>query len=292
MAKSRAIDKRRKAVQNIRKITRTMQLIATARYQAAYNRAMAGKPYTERITQLVEELSRSRGDLQHPLLRANAEAKRSVLIVITSNRGLCGGYNSSLLRLAGEHLRTREAGGEKVDLHMMGKKGMAYFRFVGRALARKETKFEDKPAFADVEQMAGELMGAYERREIDSVHVTYMKFVSAGVQQPTTLQLLPIEQPPAEAEELRPAVAVRYDFTPPAEELLAELLPEMVKVRLFQCFTDAAVSEQTARMVAMKAATDAATDMVKTLTQRYNRARQTQITLELLDIVGGAEALA
>lgn len=291
MAKARAIIKRQKAVKNIRKITRTMQLIATARFQAAFNRATATKPYTERITELVEQLSRRQSELQHPLLRKNTESKRSISLVITSNRGLCGGYNASLLRAVLEHTRSRETAGETVATWAMGKKGIAYFRFLGRELARRETKFEDKPRFQDVEQIASELIDAYTRRTIDAVYVTYMRFISAGTQRAATMQLLPIERAPAvEAATAREA-SVLYEFIPSAEELLAELLPETVKVRLFQCFIDAAVSEQVARMVAMKAATDAAGDMIRSLTQRYNRARQSQITLELLDIVGGAEAL-
>ncbi|GMU24094.1 MAG: ATP synthase gamma chain [Phycisphaerae bacterium] len=290
MAKARAIIKRRKAVQNIRKITRTMQLIATARFQAAYNRAMATKPYTQRITELVEQLSRAGADLEHPLLRVNTESKRSVLIVITSNRGLCGGYNSALLRAAWEHLRERETAGESVDLHVMGRKGIAYFKFLNRKMAATDVRFEDKPRFADVDAIANSLIDAYERRQIDSVHVTYTKFVSTATQRVTTMQLLPVERPAPVAGE-QTEVGVQYEFTPPAPELLAELLPETVKVRLFQCFTDAAVSEQVARMVAMKSATDAAGDMIRSLTQQYNRARQSQITLELLDIVSGAEAI-
>jgi F-type H+-transporting ATPase subunit gamma len=290
MAKARAIIKRRKAVQNIRKITRTMQLIATARFQAAYNRAMATKPYTQRITELVEQLSRAGADLEHPLLRVNTESKRSVLIAITSNRGLCGGYNSALLRAALEHLREREGAGETVDLHVMGRKGIAYFKFLHRRMAATDVRFEDKPRFADVDAIANSLIDAYERRQIDSVHVTYTKFVSTATQRVTTMQLLPVERPAPVAGE-QTEVGVQYEFTPPAPELLAELLPETVKVRLFQCFTDAAVSEQVARMVAMKSATDAAGDMIRSLTQQYNRARQSQITLELLDIVSGAEAI-
>lgn len=291
MAKARAIIKRRKAVQNIRKITRTMQLIATARFQAAFNRATATKPYTERITELVEQLSRGQGQLDHPLLRVNTESKRSVLIVLTSNRGLCGGYNAAILRGAMEHLRARENAGETVDLHVLGRKGIGFFKFLKRPLAVARSGFEDKPAFEDVNAIADGLMAAYERQQIDSVHVTYMKFVSTAVQRVHTMQLLPIERPPAGEESGQAQAGVEYEFTPPAPELLAELLPETVKVRLFQCFTDAAVSEQVARMVAMKAATDAAGDMVRSLTQQYNRARQSQITLELLDIVSGAEAI-
>ncbi len=291
MAKARAIVKRRKAVLNIRKITRTMQLIATARFQAALNRATAAKPYTERITELVEQLSRRQGDLEHPLLRRNTESRRSVLIVITSNRGLCGGYNASLLRGALEFLRAQEAAGQAVDIYAIGKKGISYFKFLNRPVARRETRFEDKPQIAEVEPIASELIEAYTKRQIDSVHVTYMRFVSVGTQKVHTMQLLPIERVAPAQETAAPESAVQYEFIPSAEELLAELLPETVKVRLFQAFIDAAVSEQVARMVAMKAATDAANDMAKSLTRQYNRARQSQITLELLDIVGGAEAL-
>ena len=290
MAKARAIIKRRKAVQNIRKITRTMQLIATARFQAAFNRATASKPYTERITELVEQLSGQHGDIEHPLLRENTESRRVVEIVLTSNRGLCGGYNSGLIRAGIEHVKGREAAGQTVDLYAVGKKGINYLRFLGREMARRETKFEDKPKFAEVEPIASELIDAYSARKLDAVYVTYMRFMSTAVQRVTTIQLLPLERPEVEESQL-PRAEVQYDFLPSAPELLAELLPESVKVRLFQCFIDAAVSEQVARMVAMKSATDAAADMVRSLTQQYNRARQSQITLELLDIVGGAEAL-
>lgn len=290
MAKARAIIKRRRAVLNIRKITRTMQLIATARFQAAFSRATRTRPYTERITDLVRQLSRGQGDLSHPLLQVNSQSKRSRLIVITSNRGLCGGYNGGILRLTMDHLRTREQTGESVDLHVVGKKGISYFRFLGRSMVATDTKFEDKPQYAQIEPIATQLMDAYERRELDAVHVAYMRFVSVGVQRPQVMQLLPTEPPPADAQ-AGAAAPVQYEFTPPPAELLGELLPETVKVRLFQCFVDAAVSEQVSRMVAMKAATDAAGDMIRSLTRHYNRARQSQITMELLDIVGGAEAI-
>lgn len=294
MAKARAIGKRRKAVQNIRKITRTMQLIATARFQSAYNRATATKPYVENITRLVGELSRAQGDIEHPLLRTNAEANKTALIILTSNRGLCGGYNSALLRAALEYIRGQEAAGRTVDLHVVGKKGIAYFKFLNRAMAWTETQLEGNAPFADVEKIAEKMMGAYTAGQVGGVYVAYTRFVSAGVQRPEVLQLLPISKPaPGDAQAARSSeTTVQYEFSPPAEQLLAELLPEVVKVRLFQCFNDAGVSEQTARMVAMKSATDAAGDMIRSLTQRMNRARQSQITLELLDIVAGAEALA
>lgn len=298
MAKARAIIKRRKAVQNIRKITRTMQLIATARFQRAFNRAMGTKPFTRKMTELVRQLASTQGELEHPLLKVHEATGRSVLLVIASNRGLCGGYNGNILRTAMHYIRNVEAksgdNAPTIDLHVSGKKGISYFRFLKRPTVATYTHFEDKPQFAQVEVLADQFIRQYTNGEIDSVQVAYMQFESTAVQKPTLLQLLPLESPADTAAHRAPdspAAGVEYDFSPPAAEILAELLPFSVKTQLFQCFTDAAVSEQTARMVAMKAATDAAGDMLKQLTQAYNRARQTQITLELLDIVGGAEAL-
>jgi F-type H+-transporting ATPase subunit gamma len=294
MASARILVKRRKSVRNIRKITRTMQLIATARFQAAFHRATATRPYTEKITDLVAKLSQHAGDVEHPLLRTNAGAGKSALLVLTSNRGLCGGYNASVLRAAMQHLDARKKAGETVDVHMVGKKGAAYFRFLGVTLVSRQPSMEDRPRFEEVDRIAQGFIGQYERREMDAVHVAYMKFISAGRQRPEVMPLLPLARRTEPAEEFAAAVreeAVQYDFSPEPAVLLAELLPAAVKVRLFQCFIDAAVSEQIARMVAMKAATDAAGDMIKLLSRQYNRARQTKITLELLDIVGGAEAL-
>jgi F-type H+-transporting ATPase subunit gamma len=296
MAKARQIVKRRKAVTNIRKITRTMQLIATARYQAAHRRAVAAKPYTEKITELVQQLSGAAQDVEHPLLKVNRDSQRSVVLCVTSNRGLCGGYNAGLLRTAVRQIGELETAGQQVDLHVAGKKGIGYFKFLGRDLARSYTQFEDKPRFAEVEPMADEFIGAYTAGRLDSVHVICTRFVSAGLQRPEAVRLLPLtaEETPAEPGETGPGLreeTLQYEFSPPPEELLAELLPLSLKTRLFSCFLEAALCEQAARMVAMKSATDAATDMIKLLSTQYNRARQTQITLELLDIVGGAEAL-
>jgi len=301
MAKARAIVKRRKATQNIRKITRTMQLIATARYQLTYNRAMASKPFTAKITELVEQLSGSvQGKIKHPLIKVNKGSGRTCLLVLASNRGLCGGYNSNVLRTAIAHVGVSEQAGLSVDLHLFGKKGINYFTFLGRKPASTSTKIEDKPRFADIDPLAEDLIRQYALGQVDSVYVAYTRFISTGTQKPEILQLLPIQQvgglTPGGRESMPSAgqgtAAVEYDFTPAPERILAELLPMTVKARLYQCFMDAAVSEQVARMVAMKAATEAAGDMIKELTQRYNRARQTQITMELLDIMGGAEALA
>lgn len=290
MANRRVLVKRRKAVRNIRKITRTMQLIATARFQAAFNRAVATRPYTEKLAELVADLSRAAGNVDHPLLRTNQEAKVSDVVVLTSDRGLAGGYNASVLRTAITHLEEAEGHGLQPRVHMVGKKGISYFRFLRRAVAEQTSGIGDRPRFEQVEPIANALIERFTRGEIASAHVAYMKFLSAGQQRPVVVQLLPL-QPEVKAGEEK-AKSVEYEFSPDPQQLLDELLPATVRVRLFQAFNDAAVSEQVARMVAMKAATDAAQDMIKALTREYNRARQTQITMELLDIVGGANALS
>jgi F-type H+-transporting ATPase subunit gamma len=320
MANRRELVKRRKAVRNIRKITRTMQLIATARFQAAFNRAMATKPYTQKLSELVADLSRAAGDVEHPLLATHEDVKRSQLIVLTSARGLAGGYNSHVLRAAVAHLDEQAGRGLETQVHMIGKKGIAYFRYLRRPMAEQTPTFGDRPKFAQVEPIADALIDRFRKGEIASVHVAYMRFVSAGQQRPEVMQLLPMNANVADsagtprsahaaggaeggeagaggkgAGTTRPAErqrAINYEFSPGPRELLDELLPAILRARLFQAFNDALVSEQVARMVAMKAATDAAGDMIKALSRQYNRARQTQITMELLDIVGGSNALS
>jgi F-type H+-transporting ATPase subunit gamma len=294
MANRRVLVKRRKSVRNIKKITRTMQLIATARFQAAFNRAVATKPYAEKLAELVADLSRAAANVDHPLLKTHDEAPESALVVLTASRGLAGGYNANVLREGLRHLEAEERGGRKVRVTMVGKKGISYFKFLRREIAEPRTDIGEKPRFEQIEPLANDLIDRFSRGEIASAHVAYMRFLSAGQQRPEVVQLLPLvgALKKDEAEGKAPEKTIEYEFSPSPQELLDELLPAVVRVRLFQAFTDAAVSEQVARMVAMKAATDAAGDMIKSLTREYNRARQTQITMELLDIVGGANALA
>jgi F-type H+-transporting ATPase subunit gamma len=312
MANRRELVKRRKSVRNIRKITRTMQLIATARFQAAFNRAMATKPYTQKLAELVADLSRAAGDVEHPLLATHDDVKRSALVVLTSARGLAGGYNSHVLRAAVAHLDEQAGRGIDTRVHMIGKKGIGYFRFLRRPMDEQTPTFGDRPKFEQVEPIANSLIDRFLKGEIASAHVAYMRFVSAGQQKPEVLRLLPLAEEAGEAgaagagsagtagpagEERAPAAGERrrsvdYEFSPGPRELLDELLPAIIRARLFQAFNDALVSEQVARMVAMKAATEAAGDMIKALSRQYNRARQTQITMELLDIVGGSNALS
>lgn len=291
MANRRAIVKRRKAVRNIKKITRTMQLIATARFQAAMNRATASRPYVDKLAEMVADLARVTGEISHPLMETHGGEGRSALVVITSNRGLCGGYNANVLRTSFEHLAAQEDDGVASEVHVAGKKGISAFRFRGRAMAGRITDIDDKPRYEQVEPLARALIEGFLAGRYASVYVAYMRFYSAGRQRPEVIRLLPLAREVAGAAE--PAGPTpQYEILPSPEELLEKLLPASVRMRLYQSFLDAAVSEQIARMTAMKAATEAADDMIGNLTREYNRARQTQITMELLDIVGGASALA
>jgi F-type H+-transporting ATPase subunit gamma len=286
MAKARAILKRRKSVQNIHKITRTMQLIATARFQKAFNRTVSAKPYTAKIMDLVSNIARYTR-VQHPLIAVPPEVRKVVLLTLTSNRGLAGGYNS----LGRSQLFTQEQReqGREVQFDMVGKKGYAYLRFLGLKI-ENYFKLPDEVNYAQVVQIADQYMNLFTSGRVDGVYVSYMQFLSTSKQAPNVLQLLPLR-----VEAANGAAAVKwnyeFEFSPPAGELLMELIPEAVKVVLYQCFRDAAVSEQVARMVAMKAATDNAEEMIKLLTRQANKARQAQITRELTELIGGAEAL-
>ncbi len=289
MANRRELVKRRKAARNIRKITRTMQLIATARFQAAFNRAVATRPYSDKLAELVADLSRAAGDTDHPLMHAPEGVDRTATVVVTSNRGLCGGYNANVLRTAIQHL---DGMGEKpTDISMIGKKGVSYFRFLGREMSEQITDLDENPRFDQIEPIGQSLIQRFIDGEIAAAYVVYMRFYSTGRQRPEVMQLLPLAPEAATEGETGSGSNVEYEFSPDPKALLDDLLPASVRMRLFQCFTDAVVSEQVARMVAMKAATDAAGDMITNLTRQYNRARQTHITMELLDIIGGASAL-
>ncbi|HVT81698.1 MAG TPA: ATP synthase F1 subunit gamma [Phycisphaerae bacterium] len=299
MAKARVIIKRRKAVRNIKKITKVMQMIATSRYQKAFRRATGTKPYVRKIGELVAsavQAVRAGGKaIEHPLLKEPKEGgKKTALLVVSSNRGLAGGYNGNVLRLANQTLKELEAGGDATDLQVSGKKGIAYFKFLRRPMSQTYTALGDNPKFTEIEQLADDFMRAYQEGKITGLKIVYMRFISAGQQRPAVMDVLPLSGI-AQAEVATgpggKVVPVPYDFMPSAEELLNELIPTVVKITIFQAFIEAAVSEQIARMVAMKAATDNADKMGKQLTQAYNRARQSQITSELSELMGGVEAM-
>jgi F-type H+-transporting ATPase subunit gamma len=286
--KPRAILKRRKAVQNIAKITKTMQMIATARFKKAFDRAVAARPYTDRLGELVAELSSATGGFTHPLL-ATREPKRRVLIAIASNRGLCGGYNSGVLRQTLAAWREGNAAGTPLRVVVAGKKLANGLRFAAVPTEAVHTHFEDKPTFAQVDALVRPFVDAYAKGEIDELRVAYTKFESSARQRPVVERVLPFAVPEAAAAKKGPGRD--WIFDPGAPQILTDLIPRTVRLRVFQAFLDAAVSEQVARMTAMKSATDNANDMIKSLGRLFNRSRQSQITTELTEIMGGAAAL-
>jgi F-type H+-transporting ATPase subunit gamma len=290
MGKTREIKKRIKAVANIRRITKTMQMIATSKFARAQQRAVATKPYTEGVFDLVRELAATAGNVTHALISGDEASRKAgakeLTLLLTSDRGLCGPYNGAILRATMQHLRNTPGAKEGV-VEVVGKKGAGFLKFSGIAVAQQHA-FGDKPTYERVEQLAQAYMERFIAGELRSVKVVYMRYISAGRQAPTVMQLLPLKPPETTGEARKP---VEYEFSPPAEELLGDLIPAAVKATLFQAFNDAIVSEHVARMVAMKAATDNAGKMGKRLTRQYNRARQAQITTELTEIISGAAAL-
>ena len=297
MAKARALDKRRKSIQNIRKITRTMELISTARFKRAMDRATAATAYTDRITALVKHLAGAGLDVSHPLLEDRPEPDRAVLLVLSANRGMCAGYNGNVFRLACSQLQTLDELAESIALEVSGKRGISSFKFRGIETDEQYTHFEDQPAFAEVDELATRYLDQYIAGEIDRVDVVYTKFTSIAKQETVVETLLPLgrvdglDESDDEEAETGHGAPVDYDMLPSPESILEEVIPTSFRVKLFKCFLDAAVSEQIARMVAMKAATENADDIIRQLSMTYNRARQGQITGELLEIIGGAEAL-
>ncbi len=290
MAKARALDKRRKSIRNIRKITRTMELIATARFKKAMDRAHAATAYTKRITQLVSDLANSGLEVKHPLLEPRETTSRAVLLVLSANRGLCGGYNSNVQRAGFARYAELKNQVPELRLEISGKRGIAAAKFRNIPMAESFTHFEDKPSFEQVQVLANRYLEAYAAGELDRLDVAYIRFENVSRQYVTVETLLPLgtltgAQPQGEK------VQSQYEFLPSAESILEEVVPTSFKVKLFKCFLDAAVSEQVARMVAMKSATKSAGDRIRQLSMAYNRARQSQITGEIMEIIGGVEAL-
>jgi F-type H+-transporting ATPase subunit gamma len=293
MAKARALDKRRKSVKNIRKITRTMELIATARFKKAMDRAAASTAYTKRITQVVANLASAGLAVTHPLLEPREEIKHAKLLVLTANRGLCGGYNGNVQRAAFARWEELQAIAPKTTLEVSGKRGISAFKFREITPDVTYTNFEDKPSFLEVEALASRYLDEFITGELDRLDVAYTRFETASRQVAVVETLLPLGALSGadETAENEKEQKTEYEFLPSAESILEEVVPTSFKVKLFKCFLDAAVSEQIARRVAMKAATENADGLIKSLSVTYNRARQGQITAELLDLMGGVEAL-
>ena len=291
MANLRLLVNRRKAVRNIRKITRTMELIATARFKKAMDRAHQAEAYTRKIAEIAADLTSAGGEASHPLLAVRPDVKRVLLLVIGSNRGLAGGYNGSILREAMGRIRELKAAGTPFDLEVAGKKPTGFLKYQGLARQAEYFQFEDKPTFEQVEPIAEKYIKLFVTGQVDRVQVAYMKFQNAARQAPVVESLLPLSSVALGAKPRAAGPGVEYEFIPSAAEILDAIVPVAFKQRLFKCFLDAAVSEQIARRVAMKAATENAADLIKALTQQYNRARQAKITKEISELIAGAEAL-
>ena len=271
-----------------------MELISTARFKKAMDRAMAATAYTERITALVADLARSGLEVTHPLLEAREETKAATLLVLNANRGLCGGYNSGVLRQAFARWRQLQDEVPATRLEVSGKRGISAFRFRKITPDETFTHFEDRPSYEEVELLGDRYLDDYLAGRLDRLDVAYTRFESLSRQYPVVQTLLPLGELASTADEetsgAEPAGS-QYEFLPSARSILEEVVPTSFKVKLFKCFLDAAVSEQVARMLAMKAATENADEMISHLTMTYNRARQSQITSELLEVISGAEAV-
>ena len=290
MANAKALDKRRKSVRNIRKITRTMELIATARFKKAMDRAVAATSYTQRITEVVANLANSGTEVQHPLLEDRQTTENATLIVLSGNRGLCGGYNGSVVREAINHHQKLSDQYDTLNLVVSGKRGITNLTFRGLTANESYTHFEDQPKFDEVKPIANALMDQFIAGKLDRLDVAYTRFISSSKQQAVVETLLPLGKVDGD-DTAGGTTTTDYEFMPSAESILEEVVPTSFRIKLFKCFLDAAVSEQIARMVAMKSATENADEMIANLSMTYNRARQSQITGEIMEIIGGVEAL-
>ncbi len=286
MANARALRKRIKSVGSTKKITRTMELVATAKSKRAQTRVLASRPYVQGLSELLTAVRRGvAAGLTHPLLHEAASGPEA-LIVVTANRGLCGGFNSNVLRLAQAQVPAAD-----VELHVIGKKGVAYFTYARRTIASRVTDLSDAPTYAEAERIVAPFLERFRRGALRRVRVVSTLYLTATRQEPRVHTLLPVtpaEGGPAAAG----AGATGPLWDPSPEALLGSLLPQYVRADFLRILMEHSVSEQTARRVAMKNATDNAQEMSKMLTRTYNRARQGQITQQIAEIVGGAEAIS
>jgi F-type H+-transporting ATPase subunit gamma len=297
MAKGRELKGRIKSFENTRKITRTMEMVATSKMKRAQDRVVAARPYAAALREVIASLYDPELATQFPLLRQPATVRRAAVIALTSNRGLAGAFNSNLIREARVLIERLESKGTAVDLYAVGRKGVGYFRYVGRQAAAAKTDLTDRPTAQDAADIVKPAVEAFAAGTLDAVYVVYARFVSALSTPPTTDQILPV-QPPVGAASSGAASSVvssrRHDYilSPSAESILESLLPAYVRNTVYRALVETSAAEQGARRTAMKNATDNANDVINGLRRDYNRARQAQITQEIAEIVGGAAALS
>ncbi|WP_043832104.1 F0F1 ATP synthase subunit gamma [Amycolatopsis sp. VC5-11] len=303
-AQLRELRSRIKATKSIGKITKAMELIATARITKARAKVAASRPYADEITKVLSALAGAAANLDHPLLVERPNPKRAAVLVVTSDKGQCGGYNSNVLKATEELLALLKKEGKEVDVYTTGSKGLNYYRFRNRAVAGSWTGFSDQPAYPDAVAAAETLVQSFNAgvddasgnadgiTGVDEIHVVYTEFVSMLTQRPVAKRVAPLEVEYSDGEDEKPAgLLPSYEFEPSADKLLSALLPKYINTRLYSALLESAASELAARRTAMKAASDNANELVNTLTREANQARQAQITQEISEIVGGANAL-
>ncbi|SDH47769.1 ATP synthase F1 subcomplex gamma subunit [Actinokineospora alba] len=309
MAQLREIRQRIKSAQSFKKIFKAQELIATSRISKAQARVAQSKPYADEITHVLTALAGAAANLDSPLLVERSTAKRAGVLLITSDRGLCGGYNANAIKAAEELQALLREQGKTPVLFVIGRKGLNFYRFRQRPVAQSWTGFSEKPSYVNAAE-AGEtlidafLAGADDEGDnagadgilgVDELHVVYTEFVSMLTQRPVAKRVAPLEVEYSSEEEAAAARAElksAYAFEPSAETLLGNLLPKYINTRIYAALLESAASESAARRTAMKAATDNADELVKSFTRVANQVRQAQITQEISEIVGGVEALA
>ncbi len=282
---AREVLRRIKSVRNTRKITRTMELVATSKLRRAMDRMLAARPYGEALGEMLRSLNAPGLDADHPLLRRPAETRRAAVLLLTANRGFCGAFNAGLIREARRRLESLEARGADTELHVSGKKGLAYFRFRGAAIRTETTGIGDDPTVRDAETLIAPLRESFERGELDAVYLVSAEFRSAMSTPPRTTKILPVEPTPGARS------VDAFIVSPEPATLVGRILPRYLRMAVYGALVENAAGEQGARRAAMKSATDNAGEILESLTRSYNRARQAQITQEIAEIVGGAAAL-
>jgi len=290
----RDIKKRIVSVHSTRQITRTMEMVATAKIKKAQERIESARPYALSMMEVLGNVARFAKGAEHPLLLEHEKRERVVVIAVTSDRGLAGAFNSNILRLTEDIIRDESANEAQVDIIAVGKKAVGYFRYREIEPIAAYRDISDKVTFADAKSIASHLIPGYEAEEIDAVYVVFNRFKNVAEQKPEVHQLLPIERRVMDeaVEDVEAArLSAEYQFEPDPESVLELLLPTYVETLVYRALMESAASEQGARRTAMKSATDNASEMISTLTRSYNRARQAMITNEIAEIVGGAAAL-
>jgi F-type H+-transporting ATPase subunit gamma len=299
-AKLREYRRRIRSVQSTKKITRAMELIAASRIVKAQQRIEAARPYAEAITGVVTTVASQSGNVDHPLTTPRENPSRAAVLLLTSDRGLAGGYSANVLR-TGEQLnaRLRDEGKEPVPF-LVGRKAVGYYRFRNRDVSRQWTGFTEQPAYSDAKAVADALIDAFVagsdadasdgQRGVDEIHIVYTEFKSLASQKAVAKRMLPLVVEYTDSDEERPQL--NFEFEPSAEGALDALLPRYIEARIYAAMLDAAASEQAARQRAMKSATDNASELIKKYTRIANQARQAGITQEISEIVGGVNALA